>query len=59
MKHIHHWQLDSKSYGKCKCGAEKDFQVKDNKKTWWPAGKSAFETEFYNQGSFKLTRGVD
>lgn len=28
----HHWDIDSKNKGECKCGATRDFQVLLNKK---------------------------
>lgn len=52
----HYYILDSKSYGKCACEAEKDFQIKETSKTTWPATMSWFKDGFYKRG--KLDKSV-
>ena len=49
----HYWKLDSKSYGRCQCGAEKDFKEKETRKTYSPRGIK-FQTEFYKQSRINL-----
>ena len=46
----HYWKLDNKSYGRCQCGAERDFQEQE-KRERYPKSRDNRKTEFYNQGS--------
>ena len=32
VKHVHHWYLDRFDFGRCECGATKDFRKLQNKK---------------------------
>lgn len=49
--HVHHWQINSRDFGVCACGASHDFRV-DNKK--------AFPKEYHEDkpphGNYRMQR---